>query len=124
MSGLSIKGSGKAVARKRRHVRVRKRVSGTAARPRLVVTRSARHMVAQLVDDQLGRTLVSASTLEADLRAAEGAKAEKARRVGELIAERAKAEGITAAVFDRSGNKYHGRVAAVADGAREGGLAL
>ncbi len=124
MSGLSIKGSGKAVARKRRHVRVRKRVSGTAARPRLVVTRSARHMVAQLVDDQAGHTLVSASTLEAELRTAEGAKVEKAKRVGELIAERATAAGISAAVFDRGGNKYHGRVAAVADGAREGGLAL
>ena len=124
MSGLSILGSGKAVARKRRHVRVRKRVSGTASRPRLVVTRSSRHMVAQLVDDQVGRTLASASTLEADLRAAEGAKVDKARRVGELIAERAQAAGITAVVFDRAGNKYHGRVAAVADGAREGGLAL
>jgi large subunit ribosomal protein L18 len=124
MSGLSIHGSGKAVARKRRHVRVRKRVSGTAQRPRLVVTRSARHVLAQLVDDGAGRTIASASTLEAALRAAEGAKTEKARRVGELIAERAKAEGITAVVFDRSGNKYHGRVAAVADGAREGGLAL
>jgi large subunit ribosomal protein L18 len=88
------------------------------------VTRSARHVLAQLVDDGAGRTIASASTLEAALRAAEGAKTEKARRVGELIAERAKAEGITAVVFDRSGNKYHGRVAAVADGAREGGLAL
>jgi len=124
MSGLSIKGSGTGVARKRRHVRVRKRVSGTAARPRLVVSRSSRHMVAQLVDDTVGRTLVSASTLEADLRAAEGAKVAKAHRVGELIAERAKALGISAAVFDRGGNKYHGRVAAVADGAREGGLDL
>ena len=124
MSGLSIKGSGTRVARKRRHVRVRKRVNGTAARPRLVVSRSSRHMVAQLVDDTVGRTLVSASTLEADLRAAEGAKVAKAHRVGELIAERAKALGISAAVFDRGGNKYHGRVAAVADGAREGGLDL
>ena len=124
MSGLSIKGSGTGVARKRRHVRVRKRVSGTAARPRLVVSRSSRHMVAQLVDDTVGRTLVSASTLEADLRADEGAKVAKAHRVGELIAERAKALGIDAAVFDRGGNKYHGRVAAVADGAREGGLDL
>ena len=124
MSGLSIKGSGTGVARKRRHVRVRKRVSGTAARPRLVVSRSARHMVAQLVDDTVGRTLVSASTLEADVRAAEGAKVAKAHRVGELVAERAKALGISAAVFDRGGNKYHGRVAAVADGAREGGLDL
>jgi large subunit ribosomal protein L18 len=124
MSGLSIKGAGTGVARKRRHVRVRKRVSGTAARPRLVVSRSSRHMVAQLVDDTVGRTLVSASTLEADVRVAEGPKVAKAHRVGELIAERAKALGIAAAVFDRGGNKYHGRVAAVADGAREGGLDL
>jgi large subunit ribosomal protein L18 len=124
MSALSVKGSGKAVARKRRHLRVRKRISGTGERPRLVVTRSSRHMVAQLVDDTTGRTLVSASTLEADLRAAEGAKVDKARRVGELVAERAKALGLSAAVFDRGGNQYHGRVAAVADGAREGGLAL
>ncbi len=124
MSALSIKGSGKAVARKRRHLRVRKRVSGTGERPRLVVTRSSRHMVAQLVDDTTGRTLTSASTLEAGLRSAEGAKVDKARRVGELVAERAKALGLSAAVFDRGGNQYHGRVAAVADGAREGGLDL
>jgi large subunit ribosomal protein L18 len=124
MSALSIKGSGKAVARKRRHLRVRKRISGTGERPRLVVTRSSRHMVAQLVDDTTGRTLTSASTLEADLRSAQGAKVDKARRVGELVAERAKALGLSAAVFDRGGNQYHGRVAAVADGAREGGLDL
>jgi large subunit ribosomal protein L18 len=124
MPALSIIGSGKAVASKRRHLRVRKRISGTPERPRLVVTRSTRHMVAQLVDDTSGRTLVSASTLEADLRGAEGAKLDKARRVGVLIAERASALGLTAAVFDRGGNQYHGRVAAVADGAREGGLAL
>ncbi|RPF27519.1 MULTISPECIES: 50S ribosomal protein L18 [Georgenia] len=121
---ISIKGKGKYVARQRRHLRVRKRITGTAERPRLVVTRSARHMVAQLVDDSTGRTLASASTLEADLRSAEGEKVAKARKVGELVAERAKAAGIEAAVFDRGGNKYHGRVAAVADGAREGGLAL
>jgi large subunit ribosomal protein L18 len=124
MSALSIKGSGKSVSRARRHLRVRKKVSGTASRPRLVVTRSSRHMVAQLVDDQVGRTLASASTLEADVRAAEGAKLDKARLVGGLIAERAMAAGISAVVFDRGGNKYHGRVAAVADGAREGGLVL
>ena len=124
MSALSIKGKGKAVARKRRHLRVRKRVRGTAERPRLVVTRSTRHMVAQVVDDTTGRTLVSASTLEAAVRAEGGAKRDKSRRVGELVAERAKAAGLTAVVFDRGGNQYHGRVAAVADGAREGGLSL
>jgi len=121
---ITIIGKGKFKARKRRHLRLRKKVAGTAARPRLVVTRSNRNLVAQVVDDAVGRTLVSASTLETDLRAAEGDKTDKARRVGELIAERAKAAGIDAVVFDRGGNKYHGRVAAVADAAREGGLAL
>ena len=121
---ITIIGKGKFKARKRRHLRLRKKVAGTAARPRLVVTRSNRNVVAQVVDDAVGRTLVSASTLEVDLRAAEGDKTAKARRVGELIAERAKAAGIDAVVFDRGGNKYHGRVAAVADAAREGGLAL
>ncbi|MCL3860012.1 50S ribosomal protein L18 [Actinotalea sp. K2] len=121
---LTIRGKGKAVARARRHLRLRKKVVGTTVRPRLVVTRSARHMVAQVVDDSVGRTLASASTLEADLRALDADKSAKARRVGELIAERAKAAGIEAVVFDRGGNKYHGRVAAVADGAREGGLTL
>ncbi|WP_448073400.1 50S ribosomal protein L18 [Georgenia yuyongxinii] len=121
---ISIKGKGKSIARTRRHLRLRKRIAGTTERPRLVVTRSARHMVAQLVDDTTGRTLASASTLEADLRAGEGDKTAKARRVGELVAERAKAAGVEAVVFDRGGNKYHGRVAAVADGAREGGLTL
>jgi len=115
---------GKNAARTRRHVRVRKHISGTAERPRLVVTRSARHMVAQLVDDTTGTTLASASTLEADLRASDDEKVAKARRVGELLAQRAKAAGVEVAVFDRAGNKYHGRVAAVAEGAREGGLAL
>ena len=121
---LKIMGKGKAVARKRRHFRLRKKVSGTAVRPRLVVTRSARHITAQVVDDTVGKTVVSASTLEAGLRSAEGDKSAKARKVGELVAERAKAAGIDAVVFDRGGNKYHGRVAAVADGAREGGLSL
>ena len=121
---ITIIGKGKFKARKRRHLRLRKKGAGTAARPRLVVTRSNRNLVAQVVDDAVGRTLVSASTLEVDLRAAEGDKTAKARRVGELIAERAKAAGIDAVVFDRGGNKYHGRVAAVADAAREGGLAL
>ncbi|MBD3778807.1 MULTISPECIES: 50S ribosomal protein L18 [unclassified Cellulomonas] len=121
---ITIIGKGKFKARRRRHLRLRKKVAGTAARPRLVVTRSNRNLVAQVVDDAVGRTLVSASTLEADLRGAEGDKTAKARKVGELIAERAKAAGIDAVVFDRGGNKYHGRVAAVADAAREGGLAL
>lgn len=114
----------KAVARKRRHFRLRKKVVGTAERPRLVVTRSNRHMFVQVVDDTVGKTLASASTLEAGLREESGTKVEKARKVGELVAERAKEAGITAVVFDRGGNKYHGRVAAVADGAREAGLSL
>jgi len=117
-------GKGSVAARARRHVRVRKKVVGSTDRPRLVVTRSARHMFVQVVDDSVGRTLASASTMEADLRALEGDKTAKAKRVGELVAERAKAAGIEAVVFDRAGNKYHGRIAAVADGAREGGLAL
>ena len=103
---------------------MRKQVTGTGVRPRLVVTRSARHMVAQVVDDSKGHTLVSASTMEAGLRADAGKKTDKAKQVGLLVAERAKQAGIEAVVFDRAGNKYHGRVAAVADGAREGGLVL
>ncbi len=121
---LSVRGKSKAAARGRRHLRVRKRVSGTTVRPRLVVNRSARHVFVQVIDDTQGLTLVSASTLEADLRAFDGDKTAKAKRVGELVAERAKAAGIEAVVFDRGGNRYHGRVAAIADGAREGGLAL
>jgi large subunit ribosomal protein L18 len=117
-------GKGSDAARRRRHLRVRKRVIGTAERPRLVVSRSARHMVAQVVDDSVGRTLASASTMEVDLRGLSGDKTAKAHRVGELVAERAKAAGVETVVFDRGGNLYHGRVAAVADGAREGGLAL
>ncbi|MEY2989581.1 MAG: 50S ribosomal protein L18 [Candidatus Nanopelagicales bacterium] len=111
-----------AVGRKRRHIRVRKKVSGTAARPRLVVTRSARHMVAQVVDDAAGRTLASASTMEADFRAATEDKTAKARKVGQKVAERAKAAGVETVVFDRGGHRYHGRVAALAEGAREAGL--
>ncbi len=121
---LKIIGKGKRKARQRRHVRLRKKVSGSAVRPRLVVTRSARHISAQVVDDGIGQTLVSASTLEADFRSSNDDKTAKARKIGELIAERAKAAGLDAVVFDRGGNKYHGRVAAVADGAREGGLKL
>lgn len=116
------KGNKNVVGRKRRHIRVRKKVSGTAERPRLVVTRSARHMFAQVVDDNQGRTLASASTLEADLRVDDNDKSAKARKVGQLLADRAKKAGIEAVVFDRGGNKYHGRVAALAEGAREGGL--
>ncbi len=125
MSSFGIKlGSGNkvAVGRKRRHIRVRKKVSGTPVRPRLVVTRSARHVVAQIVDDTLGRTLVSASSMEADFRVVGDDKTAKARKVGQLVAARAKQAGVETVVFDRGGNKYHGRVAALADGAREGGL--
>lgn len=110
------------VARKRRHFRVRKKVVGTAARPRLVVTRSARHIVAQIVDDSASKTLASASTMEADIRNQNEDKTRKARAVGALVAQRAKSAGITSVVFDRSGNKFHGRVAALAEGARENGL--
>ncbi|WP_284291853.1 50S ribosomal protein L18 [Luteimicrobium album] len=121
---VTVKGKGKQIARTRRHLRLRKKISGTPARPRLVVTRSSRHITAQVVDDTVGHTVASASSLEADLRALDGDKSAKARKVGELVAQRAKAAGVEAVVFDRGGNKYHGRVAAVADGAREGGLSL
>ena len=124
MSIVTKLGSGnkKAVARKRRHFRVRKKISGTASRPRLVVTRSARHIVVQIVDDTASRTLVSASTMEKDLRSTKADKSDKAKEVGKLIASRAKSAGVSTVVFDRGGNKYHGRIAALADGAREGGL--
>ncbi|KAB1918667.1 50S ribosomal protein L18 [Micromonospora sp. PSH03] len=112
----------RAVGRARRHFRVRKNVSGTAERPRLVVTRSLRHMVAQVVDDTKGHTLASASTLDASLRGAEGDKSALAGKVGALLAERAKAAGVSKVVFDRGGNRYAGRVAALADAAREAGL--
>lgn len=115
-------GSRTTTARKRRHVRVRKKVSGTTARPRLVVTRSARHLVAQVVDDTVGRTVASASSMEADIRGLSGDKTAKARKVGELVAQRAKAAGVAEVVFDRGGNKFHGRVAALAEGARGNGL--
>ncbi len=125
MSSFATKlGSGNkvAVGRKRRHLRVRKKVSGTTMRPRLVVRRSARHMVAQLVDDSKGVTLASASTMESGLRGTDGDKTAKARKVGNELAARAKKAGIDTVVFDRGGHKYHGRVAALAEGAREGGL--
>ena len=116
--------SARIAARSRRHLRVRKKITGSTARPRLVVTRSSRHMFAQLVDDTVGGTVVSASTLEASIRDSDGDKTAKAKQVGALLAERAQAAGITAVVFDRGGHAYHGRVAALADSAREGGLAL
>ncbi len=124
MAQIIKRAKGKAAARGRRHFRLRKHLTGTAGRPRLVVSRSARHIFVQVVDDTEGKTLASASTMEADLRSFDGDKTAKAKRVGELVAERAKAAGVEAVVFDRGGNKYHGRVAAIADGAREGGLAL
>ena len=108
----------------RRHLRVRKKVTGTTVRPRLVVNRSTRHIHAQVVDDTRGFTLVAASTLEADLRAADGDKTAAATQVGKLLAERAKAAGIDSVVFDRGGRRYHGRIAALADGAREAGLSF
>ena len=114
----------KSAARGRRHLRVRKKVHGTSLRPRLVVSRSSRHVFLQVVDDSLGKTVASASTMEPDLRSFEGDKTAKARKVGELVAERAKSAGVDAVVFDRGGNRYHGRIAAIADGAREGGLPL
>ncbi|MBY9074767.1 50S ribosomal protein L18 [Nocardioides sp. WL0053] len=116
--------SARTASRLRRQVRGRKKVAGTAERPRLVVTRSTKHITVQVVDDVVGKTLASASTMEADLRSFDGDKTAKARRVGELVAERAKSAGVEGVVFDRAGNKYHGRVAALADGAREGGLAF
>jgi large subunit ribosomal protein L18 len=109
-------------SRLRRQIRGRKKIFGAPDRPRLVVTRSAKHIVAQVIDDTAGTTLASASTMEADLRTATGDKSAKAKQVGELVAERAKAAGVEQVVFDRAGNKYHGRIAALADGAREAGL--
>ncbi|MCX8530506.1 MAG: hypothetical protein RJA66_1253 [Actinomycetota bacterium] len=124
--GLTSKtrGKSKSAARTRRHSRLRKRISGDALRPRLVVTRSARHVFVQVVDDTKGITLASASTMEADLRKSSDDKSAKSKAVGLLIAERAKKAGVAEVVFDRGGNKYAGRVAAIADGAREGGLVL
>ena len=124
MAMIIKRGTSKAAARIRRQVRGRKKIAGTAARPRLVVSRSSRHLYVQVVDDTVGKTVASASTMEADLRTFEGDKTAKAKKVGELVAARAKSAGIEAVVFDRGGNKYHGRVAAIAEGAREGGLSL
>jgi large subunit ribosomal protein L18 len=122
--GVKIRRGDNNVARARRHLRVRKKVSGTTLRPRLVVSRSTRHIYVQVVDDVAGRTVASASTMESDLRGFDGDKTAKARKVGELVGQRAKDAGVEAVVFDRGGNRYHGRVAAIADGAREAGLAL
>jgi large subunit ribosomal protein L18 len=125
--GVKLSGTktaARTVGRRRRHLRVRKKVEGSAQRPRLVVSRSARHVFVQVVDDSTGRTLASASTMEADVRAVGADKTAKARQVGELLAGRAKQAGVSQVVFDRGGNRYHGRVAAIADGAREGGLTL
>ncbi len=112
----------RAKARLRRQNRVRKTIFGSPERPRLVVTRSARHILAQVVDDTRGVTLASASSLEAEVRAANGDKSARAKQVGALVAERAKKAGVEQVVFDRAGNKYHGRIAALADAAREAGL--
>jgi large subunit ribosomal protein L18 len=116
--------SARTASRLRRQVRGRKKVAGTAERPRLVVTRSTKHISVQVVDDVVGKTLASASTMEADLRSFEGDKSAKAKQVGALVADRAKNQGVDSVVFDRAGNKYHGRVAALAEGARDGGLAF
>ncbi len=115
-------GTRRSTGRIRRHARVRKNVSGTTARPRLVVFRSARHIEAQVIDDTVGKTVASASTMESDVRLLDGDKTAAAKRVGELVAERAKTAGVDAVVFDRGGYRYHGRIAAVADAARETGL--
>lgn len=108
--------------RLRRHARVRKKVRGTAERPRLAVFRSNKHISAQVIDDLAGRTLATASTVETDLRGGATGNIDAARKVGELVAERAKAAGIDKVVFDRGGFRYHGRVAALADAARDAGL--
>ena len=121
---MSTTAKDKRNARLRRHARVRKHVGGTAERPRLAVFRSNRHITAQVIDDRSGRTLAAASTTEPDLRGGATGNKDAATKVGQLVAERAKAAGVTKVVFDRGGNLYHGRVAAVADAAREAGLEL
>jgi large subunit ribosomal protein L18 len=114
--------AGKRSARIRRHLRVRKKVAGSSNRPRLVVSRSSRHILGQLVDDVTGHTLASASSMDETIRDSEGDKTARARQAGKLLAERATAAGFASVIFDRGGYRYHGRVAAFADGAREGGL--
>ena len=121
---LGTRGKSKSAARARRHARLRKKIVGSETTPRLMVSRSSRHVFVQVIDDSKGITLASASTMEADLRANDADKSAKAKRVGELVAERAKAAGIEKVVFDRGGNRFAGRVAAVAEGAREAGLEL
>jgi large subunit ribosomal protein L18 len=120
--GVKVRKGSATNARARRAFRVRKKVAGTASRPRLVVSRSSRHLFVQVIDDSQGKTLAYASTMETDLRADKGDKTAKSKAIGALIASRAKAVGVTTVVFDRAGNKYHGRIAAVADSARENGL--
>ena len=120
--GVKVRKGSATNARARRHFRLRKKIAGTATRPRLVVSRSTRHLFVQVINDELGQTIVSASTMEADLRNASGDKTAKSRTVGELIAKRAVAAGISSVVFDRAGNQYHGRIAALADAARSNGL--
>jgi large subunit ribosomal protein L18 len=120
--GVKVRKGSATNARARRAFRVRKKVAGTATRPRLVVSRSSRHLFVQVIDDTQGKTIAYASTMETDLRADKGDKTAKSKAVGALIASRAKAAGVTTVVFDRAGNKYHGRIAAVADSARENGL--
>jgi large subunit ribosomal protein L18 len=120
--GVKVRKGSATNARARRAFRVRKKVAGTASRPRLVVSRSSRHLFVQVIDDSQGKTLAYASTMETDLRADKGDKTAKSKAVGALIASRAKAAGVSTVVFDRAGNKYHGRIAAVADSARENGL--
>ena len=124
MAGTKTQARSRAAARSRRHIRVRKKVMGSAERPRLIVNRSARHTFVQLIDDGAGRTVAAASTLDEAIRDSDGDKTAKARQVGTLLAERANAAGVTAAVLDRAGWSYHGRIAALADAVREGGLAL
>jgi len=120
--GVKVRKGSATNARARRAFRVRKKVSGTAARPRLVVSRSSRHLFVQVIDDTEGKTLAFASTMEADFRSDKSDKTAKSKAIGALIASRAKAAGVSTVVFDRAGNKYHGRIAAVADSARENGL--
>ena len=120
--GVKVRKGSATNARRRRHFRLRKKIAGTATRPRLVVSRSTRHLFVQVINDELGQTIVSASTMEAALRNSTGDKTAKSRTVGELIAKRAVAAGISSVVFDRAGNQYHGRIAALADAARSNGL--
>jgi large subunit ribosomal protein L18 len=120
--GVKVRKGSATNARRRRHFRLRKKIAGSATRPRLVVSRSTRHLFVQVINDELGQTIVSASTMEADFRTSADDKTAKSRAVGELIAKRATAAGISSVVFDRAGNQYHGRIAALADAARSNGL--